>query len=262
MADFFVAADVGNTRIKLGLFAEQDAGELPRPQCTISLACHESELSRIADWPTEQNRQALAWYVAGVNKPMVERLLNWLQEHHPKDTVLCFDYTCVPLTIRLEQPEQVGIDRLMNAVAANRLRPAHCPAVVVDLGTAVTVDLLSAEGVFLGGAILPGMETSAKALHQFTDLLPLVDVKEISVSPPVLGTATVPAIKSGLFWGTLGAIRLLAERLLDVAGSNIIESPIYITGGGAALLPQDALGPHVRYVENLTLSGIALAAMA
>ena len=61
---------------------------------------------------------------------------------------------------------------------------------IVDVGTAITVDLVSADGAFLGGAILPGIQMSARALHEFTDLLPLVDVSDLTAPPPALGTAT------------------------------------------------------------------------
>jgi type III pantothenate kinase len=107
----------------------------------------------------------------------------------------------------------VGIDRLLDAVAANRLRHPAAPAVVVDVGTAITVDLVAADGSFQGGAILPGIAMSARALHAFTDLLPLVDVRELSSPPPPLGTSTVAALQSGLFWGAVGAIRQLLEIL-------------------------------------------------
>ena len=119
----------------------------------------------------------------------------------------------LPLEVRLERPDMVGIDRLVDAVAVNRLREPGRPAVIVDVGTAITVDLVSADGAFLGGAILPGIQMSARALHEFTDLLPLVDVSELTAPPPALGTATESAMESGLFWGAVGAIRQLIEQL-------------------------------------------------
>ena len=97
----------------------------------------------------------------------------------------------------------VGIDRLVDAVAVNRLREPGRAAVIVDVGTAITVDLVAADGAFLGGSILPGLAMSARAMHEFTDLLPLVDVSELSEPPPALGTATEEAMRSGLFWGTV-----------------------------------------------------------
>ena len=141
-------------------------------------------------------------------------------------------------------------------MAVNRLRDAGRPAVIVDVGTAITVDLVSADGAFLGGAILPGIAMSARALHEFTDLLPLVDVSELAAPPPALGTATVAAIRAGLFWGAVGGLRELIGQL---AGA---ERPEVILTGGASPAVAELLGQSARLVPHLTLAGIALAAAA
>ena len=209
----------------------------------------------------------LAWWIASVNRPAATRLIDWLGQHRPDDRITLLAAGDLPLEVRLERPDMVGIDRLVDAVAVNRLRDAGRPAVIVDVGTAITVDLLSADGAFLGGAILPGIQMSARALHEFTDLLPLVDVSELTAPPPALGTATVPAMESGLFWGTVGAIRQLIEQLgherCRRGGSERLRhtaSPqVFLTGGAAAGVAE-LLGPNARYVPNLTLAGIALAA--
>ena len=125
----------------------------------------------------------------------------------------------------------VGIDRLLNAVGANRLRSAHTPAVVVDLGTAITVDLVGPQGDFLGGAILPGIGTSARALYEFTDLLPLLDMHALAEPPPPLGTATTEALRSGLYWGAVGGVRELITRLGE-AGEIDAADP-FLAGGTA-----------------------------
>jgi type III pantothenate kinase len=144
--------------------------------------------------------------------------------------------------------------------------------VIVDVGTAITVDLISADGAFLGGAILPGIQMAARALHHFTDLLPLVDVSELAVPPPALGDATESAMKSGLFWGAVGAIRQLIEQLCETASSDgwggsstaspttrsLVAAPtqVFLTGGAGAAVAE-LLGRETRHVPNLTLSGIA-----
>jgi type III pantothenate kinase len=149
----------------------------------------------------------------------------------------------------------VGVDRLVDAVAVNHLRDAKRSAVIVDVGSAITVDLVSADGFFLGGAILPGLQMSARAMHEFTDLLPLIDMSELTSPPPALGTDTLSAMESGLFWGAVGAIRQLTERLAGVAGSP----QVFLTGGAAEAVVE-LLGPDAHYVSNLTLAGIALSA--
>jgi type III pantothenate kinase len=161
----------------------------------------------------------------------------------------------LPITVGLEHPERVGIDRLAAAVAVNRLRPSDRPAIVVDTGTAITVDFVSVDGVFRGGAIMPGIDMSARALHEFTDLLPLVPLNELSATPPALGISTVTAIRSGLYWGALGAIRVLIEQL---SAGQSPPPALFLTGGAAAHFVAE-LGPEACYEPHLVLSGVALA---
>jgi type III pantothenate kinase len=150
----------------------------------------------------------------------------------------------------------VGIDRLIDATAANRLRDAGRAAVVVDVGSAITVDLVSAQGVFLGGAILPGIAMSARALHEHTDLLPLIDMAELSTPPPALGKATMPAMRAGLFWGAVGAIRQLTEGL----SVGLDDEPHIFLTGGAGPAVAELVGDRAEHVPHLTLGGLALIA--
>ena len=295
----FVAADVGNARIKLGLFAGDCAAGLPEPAQTLALVGDEPELDQIEPWLAgEECRRhtpcavplpahgvcglqcadplpahgvcGIQWWLASVNRPAATRLIDWIKRHRPADRVTLLAAGDLPLEVRLERPDMVGIDRLVDAVAVNRIRKADRAAVIVDVGTAITVDLVSAGGAFLGGAILPGIQMAARAMHEFTDLLPLVDALDLSEPPPALGTATIPAMQSGLFWGTVGAIRQLIERLDKAAtagrapgwggSSTATPTDVFLTGGAGAAVAE-LLGPEARYVPNLTLSGIALAAM-
>ncbi len=304
-----VAVDVGNARIKLGLFAHRRTpAAIPEPTGILPLLDDAPELEQIRLWLEGCSRHTpcaaplpahgvcglqsgtLQWWIASVNRPAASRLIDWLHGHRPADHVTLLCCGDLPLEVRLPRPDMVGIDRLVDAVAVNRLRRPGSPAVIVDVGTAVTVDLVSADGAYLGGAILPGIAMSARALHEFTDLLPLVDVSDLTVPPLALGTATEPAIESGLFWGTIGAIRQLVERLGEAASGGLVagwggsstatpasstatpasstaapatvtpgQPQVFLTGGAGAAVAE-LLGPHARYVPHLTLAGIALAA--
>ena len=115
---------------------------------------------------------------------------------------------------------------------------------------------------------MPGIEMSARALLQFTDLLPPVDTSDFGPPPPPVGTDTVSAIQSGLFWGAVGAIRELVQRQCETAGgaslggsSTATQTQIFLTGGAGAAVA-DLFGPAARHVPNLTLTGIALAVKA
>ena len=110
--------------------------------------------------------------------------------------------------IRVDRPEIVGADRLVNTVAAHeRYKGA---LIVVDFGTATTFDVVSAEGDYEGGAIAPGVNISAEALHQAAAMLPRIAVHR---PQSVIGRDTVPAMQSGLFWGYIGLIEGLVARI-------------------------------------------------
>jgi type III pantothenate kinase len=150
----------------------------------------------------------------------------------------------------------VGVDRLLNAVAANRLRQTGQPALLVDVGTAITIDMISSEGSFLGGAILPGIAMAARAMHEFTDLLPLVPLDELTTAPRPLGTSTETAMRSGLFWGAVGAVQRLTDEL-DPDG----QGQVFLTGGAGDSVA-DLLKRKTVCLPHLTLAGIAITVAA
>jgi type III pantothenate kinase len=290
-AHSLIAVDIGNARIKLGLFvppsvdpsSELPRTALPEPARTLSLDGDAPDLHEIAAWLGADGRRLLSWWIASVHRSSTTRLIDWFCTHRPDDRITLLATGDLPLTVRLERPDMVGVDRLVDAVAANCLRAADRPAVIVDVGTAITVDWVSADGAFRGGAILPGLRMSAQAMHELTDLLPLVDVSDLAAPPPALGTTTISAMQSGLFWGTVGAIRQLIEQLtagaadakmlLDSPGplagtrpertlgdATLAASPqVFLTGGASPVVAR-LLGRDVRHVPNLTLLGIALSA--
>ena len=267
----FIAADVGNARIKLGLFesgrceplrtlplAERMTGAGRRSSHSRPDGGDESfQFDHIGSWMADFSQQASEWRIASVNRPSATRLIEWLREHRPDDRTMLLAADDLPLTVRLPRPDMVGIDRLVDAVAANRLRNPKTPAVIVDVGSAITVDLVSGDGVFLGGAIFPGVEMSARALHHFTDLLPMVGASEPGLPVPPVGADTKSAIRAGLYWGAVGAIRQLVRR----QGELVDGTPqVFLTGGAGAAMA-DLLGAGACFVPNLTLMGIALTAM-
>ena len=251
-----LAIDAGNTRIKLGLFAWSNAsprGELPRCVERAVVLSHEPiPWELLAQWQSATGRWQPA-VIAGSNPHDVERVLaDWPSSLGSAPHVVA-NTDDFPLPIRVDEPRRVGIDRLLNAVAVNELRCAGHPAVIVDSGTATTVDVVSSDGAFAGGAILPGLALSAKALHEYTALLPLVSVLELGqATPESLGRNTRAAIRSGLFWGQLGAVKELIERQAGAAAE------VFVTGGGGALLAAHL--PHARFESHLPLQGLVLVA--
>jgi type III pantothenate kinase len=252
----FIAVDVGNARIKLGRFENLDAVGLPEPQAVLPLDGETPALEPIGAWLGVRAECNSSWFIASVSRPATTRLIDWLREKRPEDRVTLLSAADLPLEVRLQRPDMVGIDRLVDAVAVNRLRDAKRSAAIVDVGTAITVDLVSAEGAFLGGAILPGLAMAARALHDYTDLLPLVEAADLNAPPPALGQDTEAAMQAGLYWGAVGAIRQLVEELGRTAGA---APQVFLTGGASAAVAR-LLGGEARHVPHLTLAGIALTA--
>jgi len=250
-----LAVDIGNARIKVGRFAAIDGNELPEPTATISLDGRRPDFERLDTWLAQAGTDATCgWWIGSVNRPSTALLLDWLRDQRPDAPVTLLSSGDLPLVVELERPDMVGIDRLIDAVAANHLRTPGRAAVVVDIGTAITVDLVSPEGAFCGGAILPGIEMAARAMHEFTDMLPLVEMSKLDEPPEPLGRSTVPAMQSGLYWLAVGAVRELTSQL----AKDFDEPAEVIYTGGAGPAIAEAIGGSVRLVPHLTLAGIAL----
>jgi type III pantothenate kinase len=267
-----IAVDIGNSRIKFGLFDSSPSDEpLPCPSSQLSLWTENWDRQTLELW-LPKAQPPPRWCVASVNRPAATRVLEWLSDRGEACELTHQD---LALDVRVESPDLVGIDRLLGAVGVNRLRAADRPAIVIDLGSALTVDLVGADGAFLGGAILPGIAMSARALYEFTDRLPEITMDELADPPPALGTSTVPAMRSGLYWGAIGAMKELTARLTTVlamqraplwrAGSSGSETStelpeIFLTGGAAPIVTQ-FLDPETRFVPHLILGAIALVAL-
>jgi type III pantothenate kinase len=247
-----IAVDVGNTSIKLGCFAEPSAA-WPQPAQTLSLSTRDmTTWQALAELPIER----AAWFVGTVHREAETQLAKWVAHHRPQDAYRKLENTDLPIKVALEFPERVGIDRLLAAVAANHLRDKQAPAIVIDAGTAVTVDVVSADGSFQGGVIWPGWRMMAETLAGNTDALPLVTAALTDGPPPIIGKSTDKAIRSGLFWGNVGAVREFVERMRSELAT---EPQVFVTGGDAERLA--TLACHEpRRVEELVLAGIVLAA--
>jgi type III pantothenate kinase len=259
---FLLTIDVGNSRIKFGLFLRESLQPTPGtlPVCMNSLAVAMGEpvpWPELFAWQEGFANQPPISVLAGVNPPGIDKLLaDWPRAKWPTPTVLR-SHGALPLAVRVDAPEKVGIDRLLNAVAGNVLREADRAMIIVDSGTATTVDYVGTDGAFEGGAILPGFELSAHSLHNYTALLPFVPTAALAQDDPQpLGRNTRDAIRSGLFWGHVGAVKEIVSRLASRTNS---EPSLLLTGGGAGLLAPH-LGDRVEWTRHLQLQGMALAA--
>lgn len=235
-------ADIGNTRIKWGEF--DATGAIQR---FFALPPEDPHV-----WESVWLRERIPvgrWILAGPHPLRRDRLARWLQGLGCSVGVLDH-WSQLDLAVKLPHPERVGIDRLLNAKSANRFRSPQRAAVVIGLGTAVTIDLLDTEGAFVGGVIFPGLSLMTRALHEYTALLPLVGID--NPTPDLPGRSTVEAISAGVISAVVGGVRHVLQRYTD-QGWPIDK--VFLTGGDSDLLAP-TLADLAEHRPYLTLEGI------
>ena len=151
------------------------------------------------------------------------------------------------IKVLVDRPEQVGADRLVNTVAAHAKYGG--PLIIVDFGTATTFDVIDGQGSYMGGVISPGINLSLEALHQAAAKLPLISVER---PDKVIGRDTVSAMQSGVFWGYVGLIEGIVERIRVEMGADCRV----IATGGLAPLFLDATRAIELVDGTLTLDGL------
>lgn len=153
----------------------------------------------------------------------------------------------IGIAVHVPHPEEVGADRLVNALAAHEKYGG--PLIIVDFGTATTFDVIDASGAYEGGVIAPGVNLSSEALHQAAAQLPRVAVER---PESVIGKATVPAMQSGIFWGYVSMIEGIVRRICDELD---LDMDVIATGGLAPLFTSAT--DVIRLADDdLTLRGL------
>lgn len=265
-----MAADVGNSAIKLGRFVMSLDADRSPAQVDLQLdgvyptvvSAKDLQSETPCDRPPvrleavlmQLSTEPLHWFAASVHRAIEGQLATWVRSFRRADTYTLLKHTDFPLTIDVRAPERVGADRLAAAVAANELRHPQRSAIIVDAGTAVTVDLVTADGVFRGGAILPGIQTAARGLASATDALPLLENLDLSTSPVAIGKSTQEAMRSGIIWGCVGAVR---ELIVQMSATLPHVPNVFCTGGDGMHLAR-LIDRDMKYDPNLVLRGIAL----
>jgi len=187
--------------------------------------------------------------ISSVVPPIDSTLKFTAERYFHTDPMFVTSRTDLGLTIKYDNPYEVGADRLVNGVAG--FQKYGGPCVVVDFGTTINFDVISKDAEYLGGAIAPGLGMSLNALFSKTARLPLVDLR-----PPrdVVGSNTVASIRSGLYFGTIGMIDGILERIVEKLGP---ETKTIATGGQAHLIAGGSR--FLKTVdEHLTLEGLQM----
>lgn len=244
-----LAIDVGNTNTVLGLFEGQQLVHSWRIKSDVRATADEIALiyrGLLTDAPTITG-VALCSTVPAILREM-RTVLDRYYDHIPAVIVEPGTKTGVPLLI--DNPREVGADRIVNTLAAHHLYGG--PAIVVDFGTSTNLDVVSAKGEFLGGALAPGIEISLDALTSRAAQLRKVEL----VRPrSVIGRNTVEALQSGALYGFAGQVDGLVERIRHELGGQV--SAVIATGGLAPIVVSESR-EITAHEPDLTLIGLSL----
>ena len=235
-----IAVDVGNSCIKAGL--------VPAPAGawnSVYRVNHPQEFQLAAE--------PLHWWIASVNRRKCDELTGWIEAHRGRDRIQLLDWSHVPLDIQVAAPQLVGMDRLCSAVAGHAMAGDQ-PCIVVDAGTAITVDAVSGGGEFLGGNIFGGLRGALDQLAQSTDALPRLEIPVVLDDVDAFGKTTAQAMQSGVVLAIVGGISEIVGRMQRAFRHS---AQVILTGGTAPLL-KSQLQFEYTLVEHLVLDGVVI----
>jgi type III pantothenate kinase len=242
-----VVADLGNSRLKWGRI--DDSGKLAE-RIAVPVDDPAAWSGAWSRWK-ELAAAGSSWAISSVNPPVADRLAAFLKSHDVKSIRWIRSAAEVPVAKDVEGADTGGSDRALAVYGAvERMTPGR-PGLVVMCGTAITVERITALGVWQGGAIAMGLGLAARSLHHFTAQLPLIELSEVS---PCWGRGTRDSLEAGVFWGTVGAVRELIFRQVADLG---VSPWVVWTGGDAERLAAEISGYDTCVEPDLILLALA-----
>ena len=243
-----LVVDVGNTNVVLGMY---DGDELVRSwRLATARERTGDEYGILARQLIGEQAGSLEGAIVSSVVPPLNRVFAWMIERYfGVEALFVEPGVKTGIAIHVDNPQEVGADRIVNCVAA--FEKYGGPLIIVDFGTATTFDVVTANAEYVGGVIAPGINISAEALFARASRLPRVDIRR---PPTVVGTNTVVNMQSGLYFGYLGLVDgILARMKREVPDVKRVLA----TGGLASLLATDS--EHIEEVDDdLTLKGLKL----
>jgi type III pantothenate kinase len=247
-----LAVDIGNTNVTLGLYrdgqwqahwrARTVRDKMPDEYAVLVRSFLEGAG---LDYPAIQG-VAISSVVPALTLAFVELVRRYMTV----EPLVVDHRTPTGIRIQIDEPQQAGADRIVNAAAVHALYGG--PAVVIDFGTATTFDIVSADGAYCGGAIAPGIGLAHDALVERAAKLHAID---LTPPPHAIGRNTIHAMQSGIFWGYVGLVEGLVRRLIAEIGQDGVK--VIATGGLAPLFEQ-----HTTVIDliapELTLDGLRI----
>jgi type III pantothenate kinase len=248
-----LAIDIGNTNITMGLWNGRNWQHQWRLRTVSEKTVDEYGIELTTLLRAHQLNGAVERVIVASVVPALTPTFAQTSQHYLGRTAVFVHHTLnLGITIGVDNPAEVGVDRLVNAVAAHYAYPG--PSIVIDMGTATKFDVISAAGELCGGVIAPGLRLAAHSLTQRAAQLRGV---ALEAPPRVIGTNTVHAIQSGLIFGYVSLIEGMVSRLRTAHPDG--ERPLQIIGTGGQI---DLVTPHLSLLDVvdpwLTLTGLRL----
>lgn len=246
-----LAIDIGNTEITLGVFE----GEELRARWRLATRIHRVADEYAALLMNLLQHQSLKLEdikeiaTCCVVPPLLSTIADMCQRYFNIKPFVVGAGVKTGVRIRMDNPREVGADRIVNAAAAHRLYGG--PVIITDFGTATTFDVVSKEGDYVGGVIAPGIGIAAEALYTRTAMLPRV---ELARPARVIGTSTTAAMQSGIIYGYIGLVEGIVSRMQKELGE---KTTVIATGGYADLIASET--SVIKAVNHdITLIGLKL----
>lgn len=247
-----LAVDVGNTSVTLGAFERRRLVSRWEYPSDLRLPLKEwvKNFSRVA----KKNRVSVSAAVFGSVVPSLDLKIHKAVEGAFRVSPLQIGpRSSLGLRFKVKNPGEVGADRVLDALAAKEIY--GLPAIVIDMGTATTFECVSSKGEYLGGAILPGPNMMAEALHEKTAKLPLVQVQK---PQSAIGKDTMECLRAGLYLGYLGMIEKILDLSLSEMKTTRSKTFVLATGGLSGIFRKD-LPKGTLWAPTLTLEGLRIA---
>jgi len=246
-----LAIDIGNTNIVLGLYQGKKLITHWRLATQAERTADEYGviISQLIDYAGYRCDQISAVAVSCVVPPMLTTTQELAEKFFKIEPLIVGPGIKTGMPILYESPKDVGADRIVNGIAAYEKYRDTC--IIVDFGTATTIDLISKKGEYVGGAIAPGLSISLEALIQRASKLPRIEV----IKPKeVVGRNTINSIQAGIFYGYVGLVDGIVKRIQEQHG---LRAKVVATGGLAPLVASECAS-ITEVDEFLTLEGLRI----
>lgn len=252
--NLLLVIDVGNTNIVLGVY---DGDRLKYDWRIATQKDRTSDeygliFEQIFQYNCLSKKEIKAIIISSVVPTLMYTLPSMCQKYFSIDPLIVGETVDSGINILLDNPKEVGADRIVNAVAG--FDKYGGPLIIVDSGTAITLDVVSKEGDYMGGVITPGIKISSEALFLRTAKLPKVEI----IKPnEVIGKNTIESIQSGIVNGFVGLVDHLIELIIAEMGISKDDVKVVATGGFSQILSQDS--KYITIIDKLiTLDGLRI----